>query len=284
MTEPTPEQSGRKRESKRPEFSKVFAGSVRHRHERSLVGRLIMSAALAVTAIGVVVGIGALVNHPSDTQNKPVSAERPYQSRSPVTTGTARPTLSPHQPPPPYAAPQPTGSYARPAKPTTPGMRKKSRKHRATTFAGASDVLLKNTATRLCADLPEYGKGATNDPVTQYTCRAGSSDNQVWSLSAVEAKGPGGVRLFEIRNAKDGLCMDLPDYGAQPAGAKVSEYPCLSTTQGNDLWYVSSGAGGHYIRDFKSNGLCLGPTGGAGAGANARLEIHQCGSADTWTW
>ncbi|AEW92794.1 MULTISPECIES: RICIN domain-containing protein [Streptomycetaceae] len=154
-------------------------------------------------------------------------------------------------------------------------------------FAGAGHVLLKNAGTGLCADIPGFGSGSVNGPVNQYYCQPGDGDNQMWALQVVDAgHGPGGEKLFTIRNTKDSLCMDLPNYGANPAGTAVSEYPCAPTTGDNQLWYLASGDGGSYqIRNLAAHGLCLSVRGGAGAGHDARLIIDPCdSSADDWTW
>lgn len=285
VTESTPEPSGRKNVSKDPEFAKIFAESVRRPYERSLTGRLGIAVGIALVTGGLVVGGGATFGRTLG-HTKQVSAESPYQP-----TPGARPPLvaPPTHKGVQHATKMPTASSAPPSHGGVPSAAKSARKHsggthHGSTFSGISGVLIHNSATSMCADLPDYGKGTTNGPVNQFPCAKGSGDNQVWSLTSVAAKGPGGVHLLEIHNAKDGLCMDLPNYGPEPSGTKVNEYPCLSTTQGNDLWYVGTTGGGYHIHNYKSHGLCLGVTGGAGAGHDARLEIHSCGSADTWTW
>lgn len=153
-------------------------------------------------------------------------------------------------------------------------------------FGGASYVLLHNAATGLCADLPNLGKGSADGPVDEYTCRSGDGDNQMWSLQKLHRKGPGRVNLFVVRNTKDGLCMDLPDFGGKPAGTRVSEYRCDGSPRDNQSWYIWPGHGNHYqLRNAKSGGRCLGVAGGPGAGPDARLALRPCGPADTnWSW
>ncbi len=153
-------------------------------------------------------------------------------------------------------------------------------------FGGASQALLHNRATGLCADLPDLGNGAANGPVNEFHCQAGDADNQMWNLQMVQGKGPGGANLFVVRNTKDNLCMDLPDFGGQPAGTKVSEFPCNGSAQDNQTWYVWPGQDNHYqLRNSRSGGLCLGVDGGPGAGPDARLQLRPCGPADTdWSW
>jgi Ricin-type beta-trefoil lectin domain. len=154
-------------------------------------------------------------------------------------------------------------------------------------FAGANNMLLKNLGTGYCADVPTNDPGSPYDPVQQYQCQPGPIDNQMWSLRVTSGpKGPGGARLFVIRNTKDGLCMDLPTNDPQAAGTKVIEYSCDGTTGDNQLWYLAYGHQNHYqIRNLTSHGLCLGVTGGTGAGSEARLQIESCGStAEDWGW
>ncbi|CAM5607832.1 Ricin B lectin domain-containing protein OS=Streptomyces griseorubiginosus OX=67304 GN=AQJ54_40375 PE=4 SV=1 [Streptomyces griseorubiginosus] len=89
----------------------------------------------------------------------------------------------------------------------------------AEVFGGANRVLLKNLATGMCADLPQYGKGSVGGVIDQYDCQAGVSDNQEWDLKVVGTpKGPHGARLFTISNDTDHLCMDIPWYGVEPVG------------------------------------------------------------------
>jgi hypothetical protein len=151
-------------------------------------------------------------------------------------------------------------------------------------FAGVSNVLLKNSASGLCADVPGYGKGSTDGPVAQYYCALGDADNQVWSLGVMrDMKGPGGTALFTIRNTRDDYCMDLPGYSGVSAGTKVTEYYCRPKGD-NQLWYRSHTRGHLYrIRNYSSHGLCLGSTGRSHA-RDKQLEIHKCGSGDEWSW
>jgi hypothetical protein len=204
------------------------------------------------------------------------------------------------QPPPPPGAfvsssPSVTPSPSASASPKAKGKAKPAKhdavKHAAAVsakagFRGTVNVLLKNAATGMCADVPGYGAGSADGPVNQFHCALGDSDNQVWALGVMQGlKGPGGTALFEIRNTKDNYCMDLPYYGAQKAGTKVSEYYCRPTKGDNQLWYRAHTHGSLYrIRNDASHGLCLGVTGRSHAGADNQLEIHKCGSGDEWSW
>ena len=210
----------------------------------------------------------------SDGQRPPGA----YVATSPSATPTSTPTQTPS------ASPK---HKAEPAK-KDHGTRKRSvsasaAEHAA--FAGVDNVLLKNARSALCADVPGYGNGSTDGPVNQYHCALGDADNQVWSLGVMQGmKGPGGARLFVIRNTKDDYCMDLPNFGAGKAGTKVTEYHCRPTKGDNQLWYRSHTHGHLYrIRNYASHGLCLGVTGRSHA-TDKQLEIHKCGSGDEWSW
>jgi hypothetical protein len=192
----------------------------------------------------------------------------------------------------PTVTPSPSASAKKKAKPKKTGKAGKTEKAgkkvvadgKKAVWAGAANVLLKNAASGLCADVPGYGKGSTDGPVAQYYCALGDADNQVWSLGVMrDLKGPGGTALFTIRNTKDDYCMDLPGYGGVGAGTKVSEYYCRPKAD-NQLWYRSHTRGQRYrIRNYSSHGLCLGPTGRSHA-KDKQLEIHKCGAGDEWSW
>lgn len=136
---------------------------------------------------------------------------------------------------------------------------------------------LKNVATGKCADLPYFEKGSVDGPVSQYNCRPTTKDNQLWDLEVADSNGgPGGASLFVIRNRKDGMCMDLPDYGSVAAGTKVTEYHCRPAAD-NQLWWLDPRSGGYWIRNVASN-LCMSVAGGSSAGNDARLQVARCGS------
>ncbi|MFF9762582.1 RICIN domain-containing protein [Streptomyces sp. XY152] len=136
---------------------------------------------------------------------------------------------------------------------------------------------LKNVATGKCADLPYFDKGSVDGPVSQYDCRPTTQDNQLWDLEVADADGgPRGASLFVIRNRKDGMCMDLPDYGGVAPGTKVTEYHCRPAAD-NQLWWLEPQSGAHRIRNAASD-LCMSVVGGGSAGNDARLQVARCGS------
>ncbi|MDX6356408.1 MAG: hypothetical protein QOF98_3311, partial [Streptomyces sp.] len=138
-------------------------------------------------------------------------------------------------------------------------------------------VLIKNASTGLCADLPNFAKGKSDGPVNQYYCNGTNGDNQLWDLQVASGvTGPDAASVFVIRNVKDGLCMDLPNYGADSSGTAVEEFACDNTVADNQLWWlVPRSDGTYWIRDYIS-GMCLDVTGGATAGHDARLVQSKC--------
>ncbi|WP_167359222.1 RICIN domain-containing protein, partial [Streptomyces bungoensis] len=156
----------------------------------------------------------------------------------------------------------------------------------ATPVVPATNVLLLNPTTKKCADLPGYDKGTINGPVREFTCDGTTNDNQLWNLEVkYEKGGPGGRALFQIRNVKDQLCMDLPDYGAQPVRTAVAEFTCDGTTADNQLWWVQKQQDGAYwIRNFASDNKCLDVAGYSTGGNDANLTIFDCSNTDDQEW
>ncbi len=58
------------------------------------------------------------------------------------------------------------------------------------------------------------------------------------SKCARGAADPENSDLFQIRNVKDQLCVDLPDYGPKPPRTGVFEFQCDGTTADNQLWWL----------------------------------------------
>ncbi|MBW4718234.1 RICIN domain-containing protein [Saccharothrix obliqua] len=159
-----------------------------------------------------------------------------------------------------HAAPRPVASPLHPA---------------ANAVAG---YLIHNAKSGLCADIPGFGPGAPEAPVTQWYCRFGALDNQMWELVSAD-----GVD-FVMRNTADGLCMDVHDYGAVEAGALVGEYHCRPGAVDNQVFYLEEVPGGWAIR-HRVTGFCLDVTGAAGTGGpDARLTLWPCDPADDHQW
>ncbi|GAA5214484.1 RICIN domain-containing protein [Streptomyces thinghirensis] len=150
----------------------------------------------------------------------------------------------------------------------------------------AENVLLRNATTGMCAELPGREKGEINGPVQQAVCDDTDGDNQIWDLEVkVEKGGPGGAALFQIRNVKDKLCMDLGEFGARPITTPVSEFHCDGTTGDNQLWWIDKQPSGDYwIRNFVSDNKCLDVTNANGGGLFARLTIYNCTNSDDQEW
>ncbi|MFJ7768865.1 RICIN domain-containing protein [Streptomyces sp. NPDC097107] len=148
----------------------------------------------------------------------------------------------------------------------------------------AENVLLRNTASDMCAELPGREEGKINGPVQQAVCDGTDGDNQVWDLEVQAEKGPAGVALFQIRNIKDQLCMDLGEYESRPVGTPVAEFHCDGTTADNQLWWIDKQPSGDYwIRNFASNNRCL-DVDDADGPLFARLRISTCTSSGEQEW
>ncbi|MFC8414421.1 ricin-type beta-trefoil lectin domain protein [Streptomyces coelicoflavus] len=148
----------------------------------------------------------------------------------------------------------------------------------------ARNVMLRNATTHMCADIPGRGKGKINGIVQQANCHE-EGDNEYWHLEVKYPKGgPGGVPLFQIRNATDQFCMDLGEYGARPVGTGIAEFHCDGTTADNQLWWVDKQESGDYwIRNFASNNKCLNVKGQNG-GTETPLNIADCSNVDDMEW
>jgi hypothetical protein len=150
----------------------------------------------------------------------------------------------------------------------------------------ATNVLLRNPTTKKCADIPGYDKGQKNGQVREYTCDGTDHDNQLWNLEVQSAKGgPGGSALFQIRNVKDQMCMDLPDYGAAPIRSPITEYPCNGTTADNQLWWLDKQeSGAYWIRNFASDNKCLDVAGFSTGVNDTNLTLYNCSNTDDQEW
>ncbi|MER7837369.1 RICIN domain-containing protein, partial [Streptomyces sp. NPDC096040] len=150
----------------------------------------------------------------------------------------------------------------------------------------ANNVLLLNTTTKKCADIPGYEKGTSGGPVREYTCNETTADNQRWNLEVRYAKGgPGSAALFQIRNVKDQLCMDLPNYGSAALSSPITEYKCDGTKADNQLWWIDKQpSGAYWIRNFASDNLCLDVAGYSTGGNDTNLTLYHCSNTDDQEW
>ncbi|MET7399414.1 RICIN domain-containing protein [Dactylosporangium sp. NPDC005572] len=153
--------------------------------------------------------------------------------------------------------------------------------------------VIENMITHYCVDIPGYGPGYVNAPVTQFTCNYWmDDDNQFFWFKYVQSvyvPSLGYDRdLYTIRNVDDDLCLDVSGYGWVAPGAKVSEYYCNHSNSDNQLYYeVSKYVAGTYVGrwfvNYKS-GLCLDVEGYANGGPNTRLGLYTCSMSDDHLW
>ncbi|MCO6008472.1 RICIN domain-containing protein [Actinoallomurus purpureus] len=154
-------------------------------------------------------------------------------------------------------------------------------------FSTTTRVLLHNTMTGLCADVPGYGNGSIEGPINQFTCTRSDSDNQLWDLVVnMKGRGPHGADLFTIRNSKDNYCFDVPGAGPAPARTALSENLCYPGLSDNQMWYLDKRSSGHFwIRNYVSHKLCLDVSGDYGSGGkDARLTLFPCDPKDDHIW
>ncbi|MFE7928963.1 RICIN domain-containing protein [Streptomyces sp. NPDC057456] len=154
-------------------------------------------------------------------------------------------------------------------------------------IANRKNVMLKSAVTGMCADLGGSAKGKLGAGVFQEYCYRGTVDNQMWDFEKrYEGLGAGGADVFQIRNVKDGLCMDLPGTGAVAMRTHVREGTCTGTTADNQLWWLESrGNGQYWIHNKASNGMCLEVWGADGSGGpDARLGVYPCSPTDDHEW
>ncbi|MFF5101651.1 RICIN domain-containing protein [Streptomyces sp. NPDC000134] len=161
-----------------------------------------------------------------------------------------------------------------------------SKKPKKPGIVPADDILLRNATTKKCADLPGEGRGGRQVNVQQSTCNQTDADNHLWDLDVKYPKsGPGGTPLFLIRNDKDGLCMDLPNNGAEPITTPITEADCAGTTDDNQLWWLDKQeSGAYWVRNFASNNKCLDVAGWSDGGDGANLTLFDCRNDDDQEW
>ncbi|MGA5899427.1 RICIN domain-containing protein [Streptomyces venetus] len=150
----------------------------------------------------------------------------------------------------------------------------------------ATNVVLRNTTTKRCVDVPGYEAGQAEGPVRQFTCNETPQDNQLWDLDVkFPERGPGGSALFLIRNVKDQLCVDLPAEGAAPVRSPIQEYTCDGSTDDNQLWWVDKQeSGAYWIRNFASNNKCLDVAGYSTGVNDTNLTLFDCSNTDDQEW
>lgn len=122
----------------------------------------------------------------------------------------------------------------------------------------ADTVVVKNTSTWKCADLPGIGPVPADTPVTQYNCVNSPADNQEWTF--VYTRMLGDQYNYQIVNVKNGQCLDLPGHGSVAAATRVSTYWCNGVPDNdNQEWRLSGprARDGQYLILNHKSGLCL---------------------------
>ncbi|MFC7828427.1 RICIN domain-containing protein [Streptomyces sp. NPDC057362] len=151
----------------------------------------------------------------------------------------------------------------------------------------AKNILLRNTTSHMCAELPGREKGELDGPVQQAVCDDTDGDNQIWNLEVrFEKAGPGGADLFQIRNIKDKYCMDLPDHVSAAVGTPVTEFHCDNEIPtDNQVWWIDKQeSGAYWIRNFSSNQKCLGVEGANGGALFSKMVLDDCSNVDDQEW
>lgn len=155
---------------------------------------------------------------------------------------------------------------------------------RGSRLTGASDLLLKNVMTGMCAEI--VGDGSANGRVQQHACGGSADGNERWDLVVGQkGAGPGGADLFTIRSTKDGRCLDLPGYGSMEK-AGVTEFDCRPGARDNQMWYLDKRAkAAFWIRNVAADGKCLDVSGLHGSGGpDANLTIYPCSLEEDHLW
>lgn len=140
---------------------------------------------------------------------------------------------------------------------------------------------LVNLSSGRCADLPFFGPGRWDDPVTQYDCRY-TGDNQRWQLERHGVSG--GRRAYLIKNVLGG-CMDLPYYGKVGKATPISLYACRPKDD-NQLFvaFPTAQPGVFKLAHALDHNLCLDVAGFNSDGNDARLTLWPCSNNDDHLW
>jgi hypothetical protein len=165
---------------------------------------------------------------------------------------------------------------------------------------GRANVLIKNDRTGKCVDIPGFGSGSANGPVTQYTCRPSNVDNQLWGFHDLGTYPgvPWGGHIFGIQNNKDTrICLDLPGFGSVPSGTSVIQYWCNPHLNDNQIWYWDYQDGDWFLVNLATSprhpnnlglvigrGLCLDVAGNRSTANDVRLTVSRCTTGDDQWW
>ncbi|WP_078850208.1 RICIN domain-containing protein [Streptomyces sp. NRRL F-5126] len=153
-------------------------------------------------------------------------------------------------------------------------------------------VLLANGTTNQCAAPELNTKQGDLVKVRQYDCKTPAVPNELWAVETLfKGKGPNGTDLVQIRNLKSGNCLDLPSNGPGQTHTQIDAFPCTGSMDDNQLWYLHKGEDTnnlYWIRNYKSNGMCLNVDGFANKGEDKApgtvLTLYACTNDDDRGW
>lgn len=140
-------------------------------------------------------------------------------------------------------------------------------------------VLLQNTATGRCADLPGSGPARTGSPVLQHACNETKLNNMRWRL--IRSGNHGRYARYLIQNQKSRMCMDLPFSGWVPAGTAVTQHPCKKNN--NQYFYAQPHRGGWMFVNTVTR-LCLDVAGASPRRNGVPLTLWHCDPRGDHTW
>lgn len=284
------------RRRRRADIVEAFSRRAWQPSEHPGVGRRLLAGGVAlIVVVGVVVAIGALTSYEERRSDERRARAAGIPGTALGTSGAVSPSPSPtsaspsrkpgpgENPPGRITAPGGSGAASDPASGSGGSGGASVRKAQAAKgvqIGGRRRVLIRNVLTGMCVDVPGYGKGKSGGPVQQHTCSRSTGDNQLWDLVvASRSGGPKGASLFTIRNAKDGLCLDLPGYGTVTYDAHVKQYQCRPGSGDNQMWFLEQKRSGQfYIRSYSAmDHRCLDVSGVKGSGGmDAVLTVYPC--------
>ena len=245
---------------------------------RWLAGMIGLLVTLAVAMVALWFGFQPHVVSLAQAQAQPAGDPLPAATLPAAPASSpAAPTTAPAAPSTQAAAPGGGGQSSKaPAAPPAP-----------------AHFALMNQWTAQCADLPGTTGPAPGDPLDQFQCAYGSSDNQMWYLQR-QGSATDGEPLYWIRNVfGPNLCLDLPGHGADSAGTGPDVASCSTPVDDdNELWELppvnstSAGGLGVLVRNYKSS-LCLDVSDWAfndtDKTPSAKLTVYTCsGTGPDW--
>ena len=288
MSESQNEDSERKERARRVA---ALAGASRQSGERARLGtRIVGAVAVLALAAAATLGIGAWHSYQAEAAAKEAKADKARKKEEAAASNKA--TTSPSEkrrgekkqqekeqkPLREESVDKPTKTVKEPEK----NVRLNSKSQMV--GAGYSRVALGNQQTNMCADLPYYGDVPDGAAVSQYPCNTSTADNQTWNITVSHTNfGPDKINLMMLANTKDGDCLDVPGYGAKPAGTHLQSGVCNGKLSDNQQWHIESQPNGSKrLHNVASKGLCLQVARGSDK-QDAPLAIGPC-EAESSNW